>query len=266
MDFPRTSIAVTCVALLLRSAGVHGAESPMRQIVENTHRTQASVAVRQEYIEPLQLNGKTFRSALGILLEQGFRCAAKDGMAEIVRPDRRLPAWLDCRRDGIKVDQRCDLMFLGVSAADSQISTASQLARNLSEAKVGGITVFCAGKPDVTAKVRATFDQNRPAAEKKLAERMKALDAYGKTGADALLELLERGYSCGIESSDGSGKGAQPIRLVCAVRSLDAQHCVRERTQFELQPSTAAREGSATMDSLSDVVIRSQRSRCELTD
>lgn len=141
MDFPRTSIAVTCVALLLRSSGVHGAESPMRQIVENTHRTQASVAVRQEYIEPLQLNGKTFRSALGILLEQGFRCAAKDGMAEIVRPDRRLP-----------------------------------------------------------------------------------------------------------------------------VRSLDAQHCVRERTQFELQPSTAAREGSATMDSLSNVVIRSQRSRCELTD
>ena len=224
------------------------------------------MAVRQEYIEPLQLNGKNFRSALGTLLEQGFSCAAKDGMAEIVRPDRRLPASLECRRQGTKVDKRCDLMILGVSAADLQIGTALQLVRNLSEAKVGHVAVFCAGKPDVTAKVRATFDQNRLAAEMKLAERMKALDASGKTGAEAFLQLLERGYSCGIESSDGSSKRMQPKRLVCAVRSLDAQHCVRERTHFELQPSPAAREGSATMDSLSNVVIRSQRSRCELTD
>lgn len=242
----RTSIAVACLALLLRSLAAHGAESPMRQIVENTHRTQASVAVRQEYIEPLQLDGKNFHSALGTLLEQGFSCAAKDGMAEIVRPDRRLPASLECRREGTKVDKRCDLMILGVSAADSQISTASQLVRNLSEAKVGHVAVFCAGKPDVTAKVRATFDQNRLAAEKKLAERMKALDASGKTGAEAFLQcsnavtLVASSHPTGVASACNRKDSCAPcdrwMRSI-AFGSGHSSNCSRAQQRARAAPS-----------------------------
>lgn len=255
-------VAVMGLALLLHSLAAYSADA--HQTVKNTERVRASVTVRKGYIEALQLAGNDFRNVLGTLLDEGFRCSVEDGKAELLRPEERVSAMLECRREGTKINKVCELMIVGVVAADERIDTRSQLLRDFSRVKAGDVVVFCAEMPKATLNPRAPFERNRQTTENKVAERMEHLDVAGKTGAVALLELLERGYTCGVESQSLSGKKAQPQRMICDAPRTSIPNCLRERVVLELEGN--ADPGGGAMDDLGKVVVRSQKSSCGLAD
>lgn len=235
--------AAAALAALMSCASVDAAEMPLPMVSGEARRT---------YIEPLHLEGKEFREVLGTLLGEGFRCSVHDGTPDILDDSQLMPADLKCSKDGTSIHERCEILIVHVLPADAQLIKAAELLRAFDHATAKEVGTFCWAKPRVPAETRERFEQNRPAAEAKLAERMKPLNATAKMGAPALYELLERGYACGVE----------PSEIACTVRSSDTR-CVQEKTVITLERSTLA-PSAKPLDDLDKTVVRNQKNSCEI--
>jgi hypothetical protein len=211
-------LAVFCALPIPSSAGNPG-EDTIQMFL-------AAKRLTERYVNPLHLEGKSVRVAIGAMVDEGFRCGidVAPGLAPTV----------ECVKHFEDPGDQCDLLvedFWATWKGSGQ--TERQLLQEFDSAK---ITHSNNGMCPVPVTLFPEFESNRPAAETALTHYVSTLQLSGSSSESAYETLIGEGFDCGLDLGADRPLVTEPMTIVCTRFPSRTEHSAQEQVTFSASP------------------------------
>jgi hypothetical protein len=229
--------AIWRAALLLGLAcsAAHSADAP--EIQSSMNLLKGAQEIRHQYLLPLRLEGVSMRTALEVLVGEGFVCGIKNDLPSVLPPPNDVPVFVACSQDHARLNPKCDEVVVSLIPVRSSHSEAEDpLLRRLQSTKVQSVVAICPRSYSLRPDELAVLASQRGSSETQLASKVRDLMLLGDDVGEAFMKLLDAGYSCGVDASK-HGEAAPTLRLHCTRRRSQIRGCLREDLRFDLSVS-----------------------------
>lgn len=206
----------------------------------------AAEKIKKEEIEPLHLAGKTIRSAMQMMLNQGYSC----GMPPPIVGFGEFNGIL-CNKH--TSEEHCDSASVILNPDwDAKVSTRKRLTQ-FDTAKVESTTILC-HLPNYLPVEYLTY---RESAEQNLNEVVENYALNGVNANSVYEKLLNEGFLCGTQFNEPNN-----LKINCSKLNPDIKYCYDASINLELDWSEPTSDKAETLQQLNSATVKKVDSSC----